>query len=143
LFADVAFGAFDFDSKLSNFDEREFRRAVEKMTDEFPNLKAVVSTVREVHSASRHDLSAVCFYENQIYKARDYKNIEVFDRVGSGDAFVAGFIYGCLAGKGAQYSVDCGAALGALAMTTPGDNSAATLTEVENLMAGGSGIAQR
>ncbi|MDQ3323027.1 MAG: sugar kinase [Acidobacteriota bacterium] len=143
-FADVAFGVFDFDSKLSNFDEREFRRAAEKMIEEFPNLKAVISTLREVHSASRHDLSAVCFYENQIYKARDYENIGVFDRVGSGDAFAAGFIYGSLAGRGAQYSVECGAALGALSMTTPGDNAAATLREVENLIGGGGGaIAQR
>jgi 2-dehydro-3-deoxygluconokinase len=113
------------------------------MTAEFPNLKAVVSTLREVHSASRHDLSAVCFYENQIYKARDYKNVEVYDRVGSGDAFAAGFIYGCLTGRDAQYSVDCGAALGALAITTPGDNSMSTLLEVENLIAGGSAIARR
>ncbi len=141
--ADIAFGAFDFDSKLSNYDEREFRRAAEKMFADFPNLKAVVSTLRTIHSASRHDLSAVCFYENQIYKACDYKNIEVFDRVGSGAAFAAGFIYGCLTEKDARYWVDCGAALGALSMTTPGDNSTATLTEVENLIAGGSAAARR
>ncbi len=142
-FADVVFGAFDFDSKLSNFDENEFRRAAEKMSAELPNLKAVVSTVREVHSASRHDLSAVCFYENQIYKARDYKNVEVFDRVGSGDAFASGFIYGCLAGRDLGYSIECGAAHGALAMTTPGDNSMSTLVEVEKLIGGSGGIAQR
>jgi len=141
--ADIAFGAFDFDSKLSNYDEREFRRASERMFADFPNLKAVVSTLREVHSASRHDLSAVCFYKNQIYKARDYKSVEVFDRIGSGDAFAAGFIYGSLAGGDLKYSIECGAALGALSMTTPGDNAAATLREVENLMVGGSSIAQR
>ena len=141
--ADVAFGAFGFDSKLSNFDGNEFRRAAEKMLAEFPNLKAVVSTLREVHSASRHDLSAVCFWNNQIYKARDYKMVEVFDRIGSGDAFASGFIYGCLAGRNLGYSIECGAAHGVLAMTTPGDNSMSTLAEVENLIGGGSSIAQR
>ncbi len=142
-FADVVFGTFDFDSKLSNYDEATFRRAGEKMRVEFPNLKAIVSTVREVHSASRHDLSAVCLHENEIYKARDYKNVEVFDRVGSGDAFAAGFIYGFLAGKDVQYSIECGAALGALAMTTPSDNSMSTLAEVEKLIGGGKSDAQR
>lgn len=81
-------------------------------------------------------MSAVCYFDNQTFKARDYKNIEIFDRVGSGDAFASGFIYGCLAAKGLQYSVDCGAAHGVLAMTTPGDNSSATLAEVERLMGG-------
>jgi len=142
-FADVVFGAFDFDSKLSNYDEATFRRAAEKMRAEFQNLKAIVSTVREVHSASRHDLSAICFYENQIYKAAHYINIEVLDRVGSGDAFAAGFIYGFLAGKDVRYSIECGAAHAALAMTTPGDNSMSTLAEVEKLIGGGKSDAQR
>lgn len=134
--ADVAFGVFDFDSKLSNYSENAFRQAAEKMLAQFPNLKAVVSTLREVHTASRHDFSAVCFFDNQIFKARDYKNADVLDRVGSGDAFAAGFIYGLLGGKGPQYAVECGAAHGVLAMTTPGDNSMATLPEIERLMQG-------
>jgi len=142
-YVDVVFGAFDFDSKLSNFDENTFRRAAEKMMNEFPNLKIIVSTLREVHSARLHDLSGVCFYKNQIYKAKDYKNIEVFDRIGSGDGFASGFIYGLLAGKDAQHSLECGAALGALVMTTPGDNSMSTLSEVENLIAGGNAVIQR
>jgi 2-dehydro-3-deoxygluconokinase len=142
-FADIAFGTFDFDSKLSNFDENAFKFAAEKMRGDFPNLQAVVSTLREVHSASRHDLSAICFYEDQIHKACDYKDVEVFDRVGSGDAFASGFVYGFLAGKDVQYSIECGTAHAALAMTTPGDNSMSTLAEVEKLMGGESGVAQR
>ncbi len=142
-YADVVFGAFDFDSESSNFDENTFRQAAEKMMNEFPNLKIIASTLREVHSASSHDLSGVCFLDNQIYKAKDYKNIEVFDRIGSGDAFAAGFIYGFLAGKDAQYSLECGTALGALVMTTPGDNSTSTLPEVENLISGGNAVIQR
>lgn len=141
--ADVAFGVFDFDSKLSKYDETAFRRSAEKMLADFPNLKIVVSTLREVHSASRHDLSAVCCVSDKIYKARDYKNVEVFDRVGSGDAFASAFIYALLAGKDAQFAVECGTAHGSLVMTTPGDNSMSTLSEVENLVAGGNAIANR
>jgi len=141
--ADVAFGVFDFDSKLSNYSENAFRQSAEKMLAEFPNLKAVVSTLREVHTASRHDFSAICFFENQIFKARDYKNTDVLDRVGSGDAFAAGFIYGLLSGKGTQYAIECGAAHGVLAMTTPGDNSMATLPEIERLMQGASAQVNR
>lgn len=142
-FADVVFGVFDFDSKLTNFSENSFRQTAEKMLAEFPNLKAVVSTLRDVHSASCHNLSAVCFYDNQIFKAREYQKTEVLDRVGSGDAFASGFIYGFLSGKDAQFAVDCGTALGALAMTTIGDNSAATLEEVEKLLQGGNAQAIR
>lgn len=142
-FADVAFGAFDFDSRLSNYNENEFRSAAEMMCSRFPNLKAVVSSQREVHSASLHDLSAVCFYQNQIFKARDYLNAEVFDRVGSGDAFAAGFVYGLLSGENAQFAVDCGAALAVLTMTTSGDNSSAALSEVKRLINGGNAQAVR
>ena len=135
--ADIAFGVFGFDSKSENYSEKAFREAAEKMLAEFPNLKAVVSTLRDVLSASLHNLSAVCLYEKRIFKAREFCGVEVFDRVGSGDAFASGFIYGLLEEKGAQFAVDCGAALGALVMTTAGDNSTATLAEVERLMQGG------
>lgn len=113
------------------------------MLRDFPNLQAVVSTLREVHSASFHDLSAVCYYENKIYKARDYKNVEIFDRVGSGDAFASGFVYGFMKGENLQYSIECGAAHAVLTMTTPGDNSMSTLAEVKKLIDGGNAIAQR
>lgn len=141
--ADIAFGVFDFDSKLSSFDEDNFRKAAEKMMSDFPNLKTVVSTLREVHSASRHDLSAVCFDGKKVYQSAAYKNVEVFDRVGSGDAFASGFIYGFLAEKGIDYAVECGTAHGVLVMTTPGDNSASTLAEIEKLVGGESAVAQR
>ncbi len=134
--ADVVFGAMDFDARLSQFNAEKFRQAAEKMTGEFPDLKIVCSTLREVHSASRHDLSAVCFANGEVFKAKDYKNIEVLDRVGSGDAFDSGLIYGLLAEKDFQFAVECGVAHALLAMTTPGDNSMATLAEIENLMQG-------
>jgi 2-dehydro-3-deoxygluconokinase len=141
--ADVVFGAFDFDSKLSNFDETVFRKAAEKMQDEFPNLKIIASTLREVVTASLHHFSAVCFTNGEVFKARDFADLNVLDRVGSGDAFAAGFIYGILAEKAADYAIECGTAHAALAMTTPGDNSMATLREVEGLMQGGTAIVKR
>ena len=142
-FADVVFGAMDFNARLSQFDAEKFRQAAEKMTDEFPDLKIVASTLREVHSASRHDLSAVCLTEGEIFKSKSYENIEVLDRVGSGDAFASGLIYGLLAEKDFQYAIECGAAHAVLAMTAPGDNSAATLGEIENLMQGAGGNVKR
>ncbi len=141
--ADVVFGAMDFDARLSQFAAEKFRQAAEKMTGEFPDLKIVASTLRDVHSASHHDLSAVCLTEGEISKSKNYKNIEVLDRVGSGDAFASGLIYGLLAEKDSQYAVECGAAHAVLAMTAPGDNSAATLAEIENLMQGAGGNVKR
>ncbi len=133
-FADIVFGSFDFDSRLSKFNADDFQAAARKMFDDFPNLKIIVSTLREVHTASRHDLSAVCCADEKIFKAQDFMNVEIFDRVGSGDAFAAGFIYGILKGEDAQFAVECGTAHAALVMTTPGDNSMSTLAEVERLM---------
>lgn len=133
-FVDVVFGAVDFDSSLSGFDENVFSESAHKMVERSPNLKIVASTLRDVHSASRHNFSAVCFADGKIFKAKGYENIEVLDRVGSGDAFASGFIYAILSGKDAQHAVDYGVAHGALAMTTVGDNSTATLGEIESLM---------
>ncbi|MDQ3180394.1 MAG: sugar kinase [Acidobacteriota bacterium] len=142
-FVDVVFGVMDFDARLSEFDAGFFRQAAEKMLSEFADLKIVCSTLREVHSASRHDLGAVCFAEGEVFKAKNYQNIEVLDRVGSGDAFASGLIYGLLAEKDFQYAVECGAAHAALSMTTPGDNSMSTMTEIENLMQGADGNVKR
>lgn len=140
---DVAFGVFDFDSKLSNYDETAFKNAAEKMLKEFPNLKIIVSTLREVKTASRHDFSAVCFAGGEVFKARNLIDLDVLDRVGSGDAFAAGFIYGWLAEKGARYAIECGTAHAALTMTTPGDNSMTTIHEIESLMHGEIAIVKR
>lgn len=142
-FADVVFGVFDFDSNLKNFDENIFRQSAEKMLAHFPNIKIVVSSLRAVHSASRHDLSGACFDGTKVYKARDFKDIEIFDRIGSGDAFASGFIYGILEKQDLQFAVDCAAAHGVLAMTTAGDNSASTLEEVVSLMKGESATVKR
>ena len=142
-FADVVFGAMDFDARLSRFNAQKSRQAAEKMTGEFAELKIVASTLREVHSASRHDLSAVCYAKGEVFKAKNYENIDVLDRVGSGDAFASGLIYALQIEKDFQYAVECGAAHACLAMTSPGDNSSVTIAEVENLMHGAGGDVNR
>ncbi len=132
-YADVVFGAENFDASFGKYDEEAFRRAASEIVARFPNLQIVATTLRDVKSAFRHDLSAVCFAGNEVYKAADFTDLEVLDRVGSGDAFAAGLIYGFLSEKDAAFAINCGLANGALAMTTLGDSSAATLAEVEKL----------
>jgi 2-dehydro-3-deoxygluconokinase len=103
----------------------------------YPNLKLVASTLRSAHSASRNGWGAIALYEDRITHVPQ-RDIDIFDRVGGGDSFASGLVYGLLTGKGIEYAVRCGVAHGALAMTTPGDTSMATLAEVERAVKGGS-----
>ncbi|MCP4755580.1 MAG: sugar kinase [Proteobacteria bacterium] len=121
----------------------DFEKAVVRTTAEFPNLKVVASTRRRVHSATRNDWGASCWANGELYEAEEIKNLEIFDRVGGGDGFVAGLIYGLLTSNDPQKAVDYGAALGALAMTTPGDTPMATLAEIEAVAAGRQGETNR
>lgn len=141
--ADVVFGVLDLDPHLDRFDEQRFRSSAEAMAKDFPDLKIIASTLRNVFSASRHDLSAAAFVDGEVIKARDHSGIEVFDRVGSGDAFASGLIYGSLMERDVRYSLECGLANAVLTMTTPGDNSFVTISEIEKLMSGGSATADR
>jgi 2-dehydro-3-deoxygluconokinase len=103
----------------------------------YPNLKLIASTLRSVHSATSNGWGAIALYEDKIVHVPQ-TDIEILDRVGGGDSFASGLVYGLLAGKGIDYAVRCGVAHGALAMTTPGDTSMATLSEVERIVKGGS-----
>jgi 2-dehydro-3-deoxygluconokinase len=103
----------------------------------YPNLKLVASTLRTAHTATRNAWGAIALYEGEIVHVPQ-RDVEIFDRVGGGDSFASGLIYGFLAGKGVEWAVQCGVAHGAVAMTTPGDTSMATLQEVERAMKGGS-----
>jgi 2-dehydro-3-deoxygluconokinase len=85
----------------------------------------------------------VCYQGGQLCQATTRENLEVLDRVGGGDSFASGLIYGFLMGRGAQWAVECGAAHGALAMTTPGDTSTARLAEVRRLVEHGGARVQR
>ena len=101
----------------------------------YPNLKLVASTLRTAQTASRNAWGAIALYEDKIVHVPQ-REIDIFDRVGGGDSFASGLIYGLLAAKGIDWAVQCGVAHGALAMTTPGDTSMATLAEVERIMKG-------
>ena len=103
----------------------------------YPNLKLIATTLRTAHSATNNDWGAIALYEGKTIHVPQ-RPLEILDRVGGGDSFASGLIYGLLAGKDAEWAVQCGVAHGALAMTTPGDTSMATLSEVEAVMRGGS-----
>jgi 2-dehydro-3-deoxygluconokinase len=128
---------------LGELDSANFRRMIEKAVAAFPNFKVVATTLRHAKTASVNDWGAVCYYEGQFHEARPMPDLEIFDRVGGGDSFASGLIYGFLNGKGADWAVNCGCAHGALAMTTPGDTTMATLDEVQRIMKGGGARVQR
>lgn len=111
--------------------EEVLRRAVKA----FPNLRAIAMTDRVERSASEHHWGAAALIDGE-FIAVEATAVDVLDRIGGGDSFAAGMLYGMLENKGAAWAVRCGVAHGALAMTTPGDTSMATLSEVERAMSG-------
>ncbi len=135
--AALGFEVEGMDEQHSKLDVGNFQRMIERATQEFPNFKVVATTLRNAKTATANDWGAVCYVAGQLYQSATRENLEIFDRVGGGDSFASGLIYGLLMDKGAQWAVECGAAHGALAMTTPGDTTMATLAEVERVMKGG------
>jgi len=128
---------------LGELDSANFRRMIEKAVAAYPNFRAVATTLRHAKTATINDWGAVCWYEGAFHEARPMPDLEIFDRVGGGDSFASGLIYGFLEGKGADWAVNCGCAHGALAMTTPGDTTMATLDEVLRVMKGSGARVQR
>lgn len=126
------------DENLAALDPSSFGKMIERAVQEFPNFKVVATTLRNAKTATINDWGAVCYADGKLYQAPTRENLEIFDRVGGGDSFASGLIYGFLQGRGPQWAVECGAAHGALAMTTPGDTTMATLADVERVMKGGS-----
>ncbi|QDU89196.1 2-dehydro-3-deoxygluconokinase [Pirellulimonas nuda] len=131
------------DQGLSHLPLDAYRRMIDKASKQFPNFKVIATTLRTVRSASVNDWGALCWSGGTCYEATHRAALEVFDRVGGGDSFASGLIYGLLTGDDPQRAVEYGAAHGALAMTTPGDTSMATLAEVEKLVGGGSARVER
>ena len=121
--------------EYSNLASERFQTMIEIVLKDFP-FQVVATTLRKATSATRNDWGAICYCDGRFYEAPRRNDLEIFDRVGGGDSFASGLIYGFLAGKGPQWAVECGAAHGALAMTTPGDTTMATLKEVEQVMKG-------
>src|ERR1700683_1854032 len=107
-----------------------YESMLHRVVELYPNLKLVATTLRTAHTATKNDWGAIALYEGKIVHVPQ-RPLEIFDRVGGGDSFASGVIYGFLTGKDAQWSVECGVAHGALAMTTPGDTSMDTLSAVE------------
>ncbi|WP_419803843.1 PfkB family carbohydrate kinase [Terriglobus sp.] len=107
------------------------------------NFRIIATTTRKPRTANRNDWGAYAYAAGHIHVGREMHDLEILDRVGGGDSFASGLIYGLLQGKGVDYALQCGIAHGALAMTTAGDSSFATLDEVERLMAGSGAGVQR
>ncbi len=131
------------DANLARIDVTAFKRMIERAVKEFPNFKVTATTLRAVKSATRNDWGAICWAGGKFYEAANRADLEILDRVGGGDSFASGLIYGFMATGDPQKAVEYGAAHGALAMTTPGDTSMATLAEVEKLVRGGGARVQR
>ena len=141
--AALGFKVEGLDEQHSKLDVRNFRKMIEQANAEYPNFEIVATTLRHAKTATINDWSAVCHCDGELYQAPVRENLEILDRVGGGDSFASGLIYGFLTGKGPQWAVECGAAHGALAMTTPGDTTMATLAEVEKVMKGGTARVDR
>jgi len=135
--AALGFKVEGLNEHCSNLDVSNFERMILKAVQAFPNFKVVATTLRNAKTATVNDWGAICYADGQFHEALMRENLEVYDRVGGGDSFASGLIYGLMEGKSPLEAVNYGAAHGALAMTTPGDTTMATLKEVEKLMQGG------
>jgi len=133
--AALGFQVAGVDEHLSNIEAEAFKKMIEMVVKEFP-FAVVATTLRNAKTATVNDWGAISYASGSFYEAKYRENLEIFDRVGGGDSFASGLIYGFLSGKGPQWAVECGAAHGALAMMTPGDTTMATLKEVLQAMQG-------
>jgi 2-dehydro-3-deoxygluconokinase len=141
--AGLGFHVKGADENLLQIDVTAFKKMIEAAVKTFPNFKATATTLRTAKTATVNDWAAIAWMGGKFYESRNYPDLEILDRVGGGDSFASGFIYGLMTTGDPQMAVDYGAAHGALAMTTPGDTSMASKEEVEKLMNGGGARVQR
>jgi 2-dehydro-3-deoxygluconokinase len=139
----LGFAVEGADENLLHLDVTAFRKMIETAVKDFPNFKVTATTLRAAKTATRNDWGAICWMDGRFYESRQYPDLEILDRVGGGDSFASGLIYGLMTTGDPQEAVEYGAAHGALAMTTPGDTSMATKAEVEKLMKGSGARVQR
>jgi 2-dehydro-3-deoxygluconokinase len=132
--AALGFSVAGLDEHHSKLEAGGFKRMIESVVKEYPALAVIATTLRNAKTATVNDWGALCFCDGSFYEAPVRENLEIYDRVGGGDSFASGLIYGFLSGKEPQWCVECGAAHGALAMTTPGDTTMATMAEVLQAM---------
>lgn len=131
------------DKNLKKLNIEGYKKMINEAAKTYSNFKVVATTLRTVKTATVNDWSALCWADGEIYKAADYNALEIMDRVGGGDSFASGLIYGLMTTGDAEKAVNYGAAHGALAMTTPGDTTMADVTEVEAIMKGGGARVKR
>jgi 2-dehydro-3-deoxygluconokinase len=124
------------DDNLTNLEIENFKKMIDTAIADFPNFKATATTLRCVKTATINDWGAIAWNNGVFYEATHRPNLEIMDRVGGGDSFASGLIYGFLNYEDTLKAVNYGAAHGALAMTTPGDTTMASLLEVEKLIGG-------
>jgi 2-dehydro-3-deoxygluconokinase len=124
------------DENLKELNLDGYKNMINDVVKAYPNFKVVATTLRTVKTATVNDWSAICWANGEVFKANEYPALEILDRVGGGDSFASGLIYGLMTTDDALKAVNYGAAHGALAMTTPGDTSMASLKEVEGVMKG-------
>jgi 2-dehydro-3-deoxygluconokinase len=129
-------------SKKSKLDPGVFYKMIDEVARRYPHIKIVATTLREVHSTNRHSWSAIAWIDGEMYISPSC-DLDILDRIGSGDGFAAGFFYGLLTEEGPQEAVNLGWAHGALITTFPGDQTMATLAEVRAFAKGSSSRVQR
>ena len=147
-YADVVIGSeedftaclgYEIPGSNENFTELNvegYKAMISEAAKEYPNFKAVAAMLHTVRTASINDWKALCWSDGEICMSKEYIGLEVLDRVGIGDSFASGFIYGVKSTGDPEISVNYGTAHGALVMTTPGDTSMAGVDEVEDVMRG-------
>ena len=132
------------DANLTHLPVDAFGRMIAQVSQAYPNFSVIATTLRAVRSASVNDWGAIAWSApTGLVQSKDYPGLEIFDRVGGGDSFASGLVYGLLNGQSLTEAVNLGAAHGALAMTTPGDTSMASAAEVVKLAGGGSARVDR
>jgi 2-dehydro-3-deoxygluconokinase len=131
------------DVEKGELDTTAFKHMVNRVVNDFPNVKVVGTTLRGVKTALVNDWSAILWTEGRFYDGQRFDDLEIEDRVGGGDGFASGFAYGFLTGKDPQQCVDLGVAHGALLMSTRGDTSQITLDELLHTAGGGSARIKR
>jgi 2-dehydro-3-deoxygluconokinase len=125
------------DEHCSTLDTANFEKMIQAAVKQFPSFKAVATTLRNAKTATVNDWAAILYLGGKFYRSIERPDLEIFDRVGGGDSFASGLIYGLMESANAEEAINYGAAHGALAMTTPGDTTTASLAEVKKVMKGG------
>jgi 2-dehydro-3-deoxygluconokinase len=140
--AALGFKVPNTDDSYAELDTSSFRRMIQEVVTTFPNITTIATSLRTAKSATVNGWGGILYHQGEFYEVAQ-REIEILDRVGGGDSFASGIVYGFLAGKGPQFALECGVAHGALAMSTPGDTSTASLHEVRRAMTNSSARIER